>query len=384
MKTAEEKYNVRKPLTVIIEPTYNCNLECKYCYVHQNAEKSIRMGEGTLENAITKFAFFNGKNEETRFLWHGGEPLFVGLGFYKEVVQIQGKLERKGYKFDNSMQTNGTLINEETAEFFKKYNFSIGLSIDGPKELNNKTRVYKKNKNADRGTFDDILNAIHLLREKGNDVGVIITLNKHNINELPLIYRFLKQEKLSAKFNSLLKSGSAIKNYEELAVSPNGHKKAKLEVLDMWINDEDPIHLTDFELMARNVLNKGKGCECYFSDSCQKSFISVGPDGDIYPCGEFNGNEKFRYGNINQDSIEKILLSPIRQQLLKRAKNIKQCTGCEYQELCNGGCMSNAHAFSGNVANKDPYCSVYKTLFGYFSDFIKKVKLEGGKENGST
>lgn len=366
----KEKFGVRGILTPIIKPTYDCNLACKYCYVGEKVERG-KMSPETLGNSIKKVAIFNGKNKESCFIWHGGEPLLVGLDFYRCIMEIQKEMGKE-YRFKNEIQTNGTLINEETADFFKEYNFSLGLSLDGPQELNDKTRLYKKDRNGSKGTFTDVLTSIHLLKQKRINVGIIVVLNRHNINNMPLVYQFLKTNKLNARFNPLLKFGRAVENYEDLVISPDEYKKAKLKLFDIWANDEAPVHLDCFEGMIRNILKDGHSSECTFSDSCQKDFISIGPQGDVYACDELSSAEEFRYGNINENSLEEILLNPTRQELLKRKENIEECKSCEYQKLCYGGCMSHAYAFTGSIMSRDPYCSAYKDLFERISHEIFK------------
>ncbi len=366
----KSKYGISDDFTTFMHPTNACNLACKYCYVNEDMKKEI-MNEETLENSIKKIAFFNGKDKKTHFLWHGGEPLLVGLDFYKKAVRIQGEIG-KGYKFDNSIQTNGTLINEETADFFKEYNFSVGLSLDGPEELNDKTRVYNNFREGNKGTFQDILNSIKILKERGIDANVIVTLNHQNIKDVGGIYQFLKNHRLNARFNPIVRAGRAIKNYGELSISPEEFEEAKLNLFDTWFSDTEPIHLYCFEEMLKNILSKNYLCECTFSDSCQKGFISITPQGDVYPCGEFHGIEEFRYGNINKNSLEEIFSHPLRKKLLERGKSIEECAlNCEYQELCHGGCMSNAYGSTGNIMDRDPYCLAYKSLFRQINHKIK-------------
>lgn len=379
-----EKLNVEN-LTVIIKPTHNCNLRCKYCYVDKNAEKGI-MNKTTLENSIKKIAFFNGKGLESCFIWHGGEPLLVGLDFYKEVIRIQRELGEE-YKFKNGIQTNGTLITEETADFFKNNDFSVGLSLDGPKEINDRNRLYKRSRNGNNSTFADVLKSIELLKKKEINLGIVVVVNKYNVNELPLIYQFLKEYKLDARVNPIFNSGRAIENYEEVGISQEEHTSSMLELINMWTNDQQPISLTFFEEIIKALLPGKNSHSCVLADSCQKRFISIGPQGDVYPCGELDGIREFRYGNINENSLENILTSPLRRKLLERAEKIEECKGCEYKKFCYGGCMSYAYAITGNIMNKDPHCPTYQKLFEYilvkFDHIFKNLNFREVK-NGNT
>ena len=367
------------PITTIIKPTNNCNMVCGYCYDAKSRPCQSKMNMKTLMNSIKKPAYFNGKGRISPFLWHGGEPLLVGLGFFREVVRIQGELEREGYLFDNAIQTNGTLINEEIADFFNEYKFSVSLSLDGPKELNDLTRLYRSGRNKSRSTFSDVLKSIALLKSKGMNPDVIVTLTKQNIGDIVEIYEFLRANKINSKFNPLVKSGSAIEEYNTLAISPIEYREAKLKLLDFWFNDENPVHVRCLEEMFKGAITGNLFHECSFSESCQKEFISIGVQGDVYPCPEFDGEMQFLYGNINTNDLEEILSNPLRKNLLKRAGRIKECQNCNNRTLCFGGCMRNAYAFTGDVMAKDPYCPAYKALFENITRKIENNRCKGEK-----
>ncbi len=387
------KYGVEGAITTIIKPTNDCNFKCKYCYSNSGVDYS-RMSEETLKNSIKKIAYFNGKEGTSKgsqriqnhFIWHGGEPLLAGIDFYRKVVEIQEELIKEGYKFRNSIQTNGSLIIEDTVDFFKEHNFSIGLSLDGPKELNDKTRLYRAKKNGSKSTFEDVMSSIELLKRKGLNPKVIVVVNKHNINSLDKIYDFLKQNKLDAKFNPLIKSGRAIKNYQELAILPEEYAEARLKLFKVWVQDENPMHLNCFEDLLKGILSEGCYTECCFKDSCQKKFIAIDSFGDAYPCGEFCGETGFRYGNINKNHFEEILSHPLRMKLSERSKNLEECKNCEYKKFCYGGCMYRAYASEGDYMVIDSCCLSHKRLFDYITKEIlpksQKLNERRLKEDG--
>jgi uncharacterized protein len=157
-------------ITVIMKPTNQCNLRCKYCYHADNGYDKEKMTDQVLEKAIAVTAPFFKRVE---YNWHGGEPLIMGLDFYERVLYYQKKY-RQGpeHHIINTMQTNGTLITQETAEFIKKYGFGIGLSFDGP--FNDQTR----------GKTDYTLNAYDLLKQIDKRHGTISVIGAHNIHNL--------------------------------------------------------------------------------------------------------------------------------------------------------------------------------------------------------
>ena len=128
-------------------------------------------------------------------------------------------------------------------------------------------------------------------------------------------------------------------------------------LFDTWFYDPegDKISVDPLEKIAGNLIT-GSPVGCNYSKSCQNNFISIGPLGDVYPCGRFDGIQEFRYGNINEDSVESLLNSPSRQLLLQRSfETIQGCSPCEYKKIC-GGCRARAYEATGDCFEAEPYC----------------------------
>ena len=122
--------------------------------------------------------------------------------------------------------------------------------------------------------------------------------------------------------------------------------------------------------LVGNIIT-GEPWGCAFQSNCQDSFFSVGPQGDIYPCGRFDGNRDFLIGNINIDSIDDLYRSPIRTVLLsRRSEDIEACSPCEYQKICNSGCIENAYMRREDIMDPDFYCAGYKMLFSHVKNAI--------------
>lgn len=361
---------LKKHLSIIAKPRHDCNLSCKYCYLEEEAEKGI-MSLDILNESVKKVSNFV---EASHWIWHGGEPLLMGINFFKQVRDIQKFYEKKGHKFSNSIQTNGTLINKEILEFIKKEkDFYLGVSLDGPKEINDKTRVYPSG----NGSFKEIINGIHLIKELGiRGGGTICVINSQNINKPQELYDFFKKEGINVKFNPLIKSGRAKKNLQELEITPLEYGNFLLQMWDIYNSDvlkegKVTIDIDPFMEVIGNIATKIP-LGCNYSVSCRNNFISIGPLGDIYPCGRFDGIKQFWMGNIRTSSIEEALNSNINQILNNKSlENISGCKTCNNKEICNSGCMHNAY-LNGNVMGKDPYCVSYLKLFNKMSNVIKE------------
>lgn len=350
-----------KRLSIIVKPTHDCNLGCSYCYVGSGVD-SRKMDDNTLGNMIEKSM---NVFEQVSFIWHGGEPLLLPISFYEKVIAYQNRLNSKAV---NTVQTNGTLLSKEYVDFFSENGFRLGFSIDGPKELTDFTRVYKDGNSA----YADIMRGINMARNASIGSGAIVVVNRHNYEHLAEIYDWGKDQDIGLQFNPLISSGNAVKNFEGLGITPKEFGTAMVQLFDIWFEDNSSLRSLDpFDEIIGNLLtNDPWGCS--FSNSCQKSFISVDPEGDVYPCGRFDKNSNLKLGNINEDNLERILNSDIRLKLQSRSKQITECIPCDYRNICNSGCMHNAYMLEGDVMQKDAYCQSYKMMFKHIASRINE------------
>ncbi len=175
----------QKHISVIAKPTHECNLKCKYCYLEKSAEDG-KMPEGLMIQAIEKVSDFAG---DSHWIWHGGEPLLMGVDFYKVIKDVQDFYRKRGKKFSNGIQSNATLVTPELVDFVKKSrDFHVGTSIDGPEEIHNRTRIYSDG----RGSFEDVLAGQKLLRGKRTGGGAICVVNAQNVDFSRELYDFFK------------------------------------------------------------------------------------------------------------------------------------------------------------------------------------------------
>ena len=355
----------KKRISVIVKPTHDCNLACTYCYVDPNAEIG-RMSEPTLWNMTSKVLEIH---DSVRFIWHGGEPLLMPLSFYERAVEFQQK--HHDGQVENGFQTNGTLVTDDVLDFCERYGFDIGFSLDGPREMNDRTRHTRTGESV----FDRILGAIHKAKQRKQGGGTIVVVNKLNKSGLGGIYEFAKSEGINLKLNPLIKAGRTLSMYGDLGLGPQEYGSAMIDLFDVWFYDKPAIKLDPFDDMIASLLtNKAFGCN--YSESCQSSFISIGPQGDIYPCGRFDGNGEFYLGNINTDDLTEVLTSERREWLRRRIERVEECQPCEYRQICNSGCMHNAYMQTGNIDTRDYYCASYKILFSHIQ---KRVEAELAK-----
>jgi uncharacterized protein len=376
-------------ITAIIKPTHECNLSCKYCCVEKSAEQG-RMTSATLEKVIQQIMTLPGR-EWIHWIWHGGEPALMGVDFFEEAVKLQSRYQN-GHHLRNGIQSNATLIDDKFLDFLMDNYFTITSSIDGPEELHNLTRIYPDG----RGSFKDAWKGIQRIREKmkemaidGNNgsshMGIICVLSRKNITKLDQVYQFFRENNVSVKMNPLIPAGRAVDDLTGLGIGPAEYGSALVRLFETWFYEpEVGIDVNPLSDALRSCLtNTSAGCQ--FSGSCRDSFISIGPKGDVYPCGRFNGSKDFWLGNIHEENLKDILKSRKHLEMGERCKTIDdECSACDYLDVCGSGCMYNAYIGNGSLSKKDPYCASYKLLFERIAEAIRSEldEAERKKDEG--
>ncbi|HLC41493.1 MAG TPA: radical SAM protein, partial [Methylomirabilota bacterium] len=130
---------------VLAKPTGAvCNLDCKYCFFLSKemlySGSRFRMADDLLELYIRQLLDAN-TAPEVNVAWQGGEPTLMGLEFFKRSLEYVEKHKKPGQRVSHTLQTNGTLLNDEWCAFLKAHNFLVGLSVDGPREMHDAYRV---------------------------------------------------------------------------------------------------------------------------------------------------------------------------------------------------------------------------------------------------
>jgi uncharacterized protein len=172
-----------------------CNLGCQYCFFlskeNLNGEReSPLMSDAMLEAYIAQL-MASSLGPQVDVAWQGGEPMLRGLDFYKRSVELADKHRKPHHRRGlHTMQTNGTLINDEWAAFFKQHDYLVGLSIDGPRALHDAYRIDHQG----QGSFDDVMRGWSCLRAHNVDVNILCTIHAANAYQPLAVYRFFRDE----------------------------------------------------------------------------------------------------------------------------------------------------------------------------------------------
>lgn len=306
-----------------------------------------------------------------KLIWHGGEPLVRGLDFYKTAVILQKELCAKNasLKIDNSIMTNGTLLNDEWIEFFKENGWHVGVSLDGSADIHNKYRVDAHG----NGSFEKVIQNIEKLKKAGLSIGLIAVVTNNTVeNSKPQeLYEFLNS--ISNNFEiSPCWEASNNGTIPEYVVDPNLFLDYAKTMFDLWWQDDNPrVKIRFFNTLVQGAIG-GKPQSCSFNGTCSH-FFAIDADGSVYPCGKFAGIPELLLGNIHETPINEILKGDTYQRYLEVANHIpEQCKSCEWYKSCHNGCTFERYVGNGEFTTISPFCSIWKDAYEY-------VKTEANK-----
>ena len=179
-----------------------CNQCCEYCFYREKdfllseKAKNLRMSSTVLRSYIEQMISLIQDGDEVRFTWQGGEPLLCGIDFFEEAVELQQQF-KGNHSIFNALQTNGSLITTTFARFFKRNNFLIGLSLDGPESIHN----YYRHGFGEVSTYQQAMHGLECLKKEGVEFNVLVTVNRVNQESPEEIYDFLKILKMVYMYN---------------------------------------------------------------------------------------------------------------------------------------------------------------------------------------
>lgn len=340
-----------KRINILIMPTDACNLRCSYCFHECFHMSNERMEIKTLDRI---YDITYASCPEVHFVWHGGEPLLMGIDFFDYALKKQK--EYNWTKISNTMQSNLTLMTDELADLLCSNDVGIGTSFDG---------VLNENL---RGNTQRILEGRELVLSKGANCGVIMVVSAKNISTLIDSYSMFKDKNINYNMNTYVSRGLACDADYEL--TPDNAIKHFIDFFEFWINDEQcNIHVYLFERILQFIAS-GKKNVCKYT-SCVGRWIGIRFDGTIVPCNRYFP-EEYSFGNIwDYNSISDAFESPGAIKLIEKAiERRKKCRSCIAYGLCEGGCNNVAYNEGGIENNGGRTCVIFKNVFEYINDYI--------------
>ena len=269
----------------------------------------------------------------------------MGLDFFRKAIVLQQKYRRPGMTFENTLQTNGTLLDDEWCEFFKENNFLIGLSLDGPRHLHDYFRVDKGGK----PTFDKVMRGLRLLQKHGVEYNLLTTVNRINAAHPLEVYRFLRDEARTSWIQfipviertnpsglNLVQAGDQV---SPRSVQAEQFGRFLIQVFDEWVrHDVGQVFVQTFEAAARSWLRLPSSGMCVFDKTCGYG-LAFEHNGDLYSCDHFVEPE-YLLGNIKEEHIIELVGS--QRSTNSDRTNTTACPDTAWNVRCASLAMANA------------------------------------------
>lgn len=365
-------------ISIMMKPASGlCNMCCEYCFYTDETAKRETSSYGmmtldTLEQIIKKALSF--AEGYCSVLFQGGEPTLAGLDFYKAVIAFEQKWNINKVTIENSIQTNGLLIDEEWAQFLHQNHFLVGISLDGTKDVHDKCRKDHKYE----GTFQQVMHTIELFRKYHVEFNILSVVTKHTISHTKEIYAFFKE--MGFEWQQYIPCLNPLDEHDvcyDYSLSSEDYATFLKELFDCWYEEAKSGHLryVRYFIGLMNLLCRRAPGACEMNGVCSRQFV-IEADGSIFPC-DFYMLDEWNLGNFVTDSFEAI--EKRREELLfiQKSETLPPtCSDCHWVYLCRGGCRRDRISGENDTLGKNRHCAAFKDFFSYaYPRLVEIVKL---------
>ena len=342
--------------TIVIKPTLNCNLRCKYCYEFQhNGPFYLKqnMDVKNLNRIVIRLATIFPKS---KILWmfHGGEPLLNKCEYFDNFAECLQKVNNKyGTDFRIALQTNATLLSEMWLHTLEKHmnllsERIVSVSIDGPQEINDAVRVSLNGE----PSFQTIMDSISCIKKSKITFTTLTVIGQHNLSHPKKVYEFIKN--LKPYFSKFIPcyNYNKVGAPENQGISPIQYANFMCEIFDSWVKDlpnldkDIPFVIDPIITLVSKIIEKPvTWCE-FRKEKCD-NFTCIYPNGEMWLCDTFHHETTREYaylGNIfelDDINLKKAIKTPT--QVCKYEKFYDQimskCNNCDMHKYCGGGCL---------------------------------------------
>lgn len=351
----------------VIKISKFCNLRCTYCYEYTELGQRRRMQPQELRRFFVNVRDSVLRSGRTRihFIWHGGEPLLIPLGYYEQIAEIQREVIGDAVDYANLLQTNLTVLTDRHIDFLRSkrfFNHAIGVSFD----------VYGDQRVDTRGKLrtDTVLANMQRLRDADVRFGAICVLARNTLPHIAEIYRFYDSLGIPVRILPFYKSATD-DQVGTHALSFHEITGAMKQLFDAWLVSETATHVTPLDEQMRYALAaiSGRTRGTYDADVDEHVFL-VDTDGDTYGVADTYSPDR-RYGNLFSEDLDTVVTSAPRAQGMTAARERLQtyCAKCPYFGFCPGRYTAEATTEQRRLLAEDG-CPVREVV----SHIIKRVE----------
>lgn len=357
----------RLPFYFVLHMTDGCNLSCRYCYANSTGIRSPRMTATIADQAIA-LALTSG-SRVIGIQFHGGEPLLAWPAIRSGIPKWNSWAESKRKKLRFSIQTNGTLLNKETVHEMSEWDFDIGISLDGPRTINDRNRRYPDGESC----FHDVVKGIRLCRHHGISVGILsVVINSSDI--LQVVNFCLKEGIGAVKLSPVFRQGRCRVTLNDARKTAEAHLETFEMTLDVFERTGQKLWMTNLAYFVEIMVNPGNPWRymCMRRPcGAGRDMLAISSDGWIYPCERFasfprRSRERYKLGHVSSCSDADLLVDHWVRSVGDRRPVSRGCQGCIWTAFCGGSCLADSLLHGtrlGLSADERASCEYYQRIW---------------------
>jgi uncharacterized protein len=353
----------------------------------------FRMADELLDTYIRQLVEAHTRAPVVQVAWQGGEPTLMGVDFFRRSVELVDRYLQRGQRAEYTIQTNGTKLDAEWAEFFREHAFLVGISIDGPREIHDTFRVTK----GGRGSFDQVMRGLGHLRAGGAEYNVLTTVHAANEGRGREVYRFIRDE-CGARFMQFIPIVERVAGPEwagtdgwsswrdrplytqsgelvtDRSVTPGGYGRFLVDVFEEWVRrDVAQVYVQMFDTTLANWVGEQPSM-CVHCETCGLA-LALEHTGDVYSCDHFV-EPRYLLGNITDRPLIDLVGSEQQRRfgLDKRDTLPRFCRECEVRFACHGGCPKDRFTVTLDGESGLNYlCPSFKLFFHHVEEPMRTM-----------
>lgn len=346
---------------------HDCNLRCTYCYGEGGSYGGERkaMTEEVAFKAIDFLLNHSGELPTVNITLFGGEPL-LNMPLIRKIVEYSRKKEQEtGKEITLGTTTNATLLDKETRQYLNDNNITVGISIDGPKDIHDSCRI---NVNG-HGSYDQMIdNTKNLISERKGRVTARITLTR-NCMQMDQIMQFIEEmgfRKVNIAFVSGEDNSPITIKKSDFEIIAKEYEKIADRMVDALKHDK-PFYNNIFYSHLRQLNDKSP---MLYNCGAGRKYLAVDPNGNLFICHRFVGKEDYNVGTV----FTEIRKEKIKEVAYAYVDHKETCKTCWARYLCAGGCFYNSYEKGKNLlAAPDTYCDLYKKQYEIVIELYSRI-----------
>lgn len=354
------------PLSILLKPASSaCNLRCDYCFYADEASIRAVPNYGLMSKEVSHVLIEKAARAAEggiTFLFQGGEPIMAGLDFYRDFVSHVQKTVSDGLTVKYAIQTNGTLLDEEWCRFFKENRFLAGISLDGSRECHDRFR----RDGAGKGTYGRVMKAVRLLEKAGVEYNILTVVTGYLAKHIQSVFFDLcKNGFRFQQYIPCLDPLEGTRGSQRYSLSPKQYEEFLKTLFDLWYRELEQGRYWSVRYFDNLVwmLDGHAPEQCSMRGCCGLQYL-VEAEGSVFPC-DFYGLDRYRLGNILQDSWEELDRAREETDFVKESQRVPQeCGRCRWYPLCRNGCRRDRLVEDGRLG-RNYYCQSYAGFFDY-------------------